>query len=205
MAALTTTLLAVTAATAIAGVGMQVYGAQKQQKAAEEQSAAQQGMIEQEKKAEAVRKQAMELDARRKQLEVIRTQDRSRALALANATAQGASGGSGILGGYGQISGQTGVNLLGISQGLQSGQQLFGINDQISQYRMNYASAGSNLAAGQGLSSLGGSLVSSAGTIGNLFGGFGKNYMNGGSRYTGGTGISQAQSYGNVGNLGSYY
>lgn len=83
--------------------------------------------------------QAMELDARRQQLEVIRNQQRGRSLALTTAVAQGGSGGtrsSGLAGGYGQISGQSGVNLLGIQQNLDIGRNIFGQNNQISANKM---------------------------------------------------------------------
>jgi hypothetical protein len=74
----------------------------------------------------------MEVDARRQQLEIIRNQQRSRALALTNATAQGASKGSGLQGGYGQISGQSTTNLLGTQQALQTGENVFDANASIS-------------------------------------------------------------------------
>lgn len=85
------------------------------------------------------KQKAMELDARRQQLEVIRNQQRGRALALTTATSQGASRGSGLQGGYGQISGQTGVNLLGIQQNLDIGRNIFGINQGISDSRVAQA------------------------------------------------------------------
>lgn len=88
---------------------------------------------------EAQRRQAMEIDARRNQLEIIRNQQRGRALALTAATAQGASRGSGLQGGYGQISGQTGVNLLGIQQNLQVGRNIFDNNAAISAQRLGMA------------------------------------------------------------------
>lgn len=95
-----------------------------------------QGIIGNEQAVEAQKAQAMELDARRQQLETIRNQQRGRALALTNATAQGASKGSGLQGGYGQVSGQTGVNELGIQQNLQIGENIFGLNTAISNSRI---------------------------------------------------------------------
>lgn len=92
--------------------------------------------IQQEMAIQQQRRQAMELDASRKQKEVIRNQQRARSLALTTATAQGASRGSGLQGGYGQISGQSGVNALGIQQNLQIGRNIFDYNYQISQNRI---------------------------------------------------------------------
>lgn len=92
-----------------------------------------------ERQVEGQRQQAMELDARRRSLEVLRNQQRARAVALTNANAQGAARGSGLQGGYGQIAGQSGVNLLGISQNLQIGQNIFGLNNQITDQKQAYA------------------------------------------------------------------
>jgi len=82
---------------------------------------------------EAQKMNAMELDARRNQLEIIRNQQRSRAIGLATATASGSNKGSGLQGAYGQFSGQTGVNLLGVQQNLEIGRNIFDHNYNISQ------------------------------------------------------------------------
>lgn len=147
------------------GVGVSAYGTVAQMGAAKDQAAAQQRQVEGEMRAEEIRRRAMELEARRRQIEIVRTQQRARSMALATSTAQNASLGSGLQGGYGQISGQSGWNSLGVSQNLGFGQQLFGINQDISQARIGMAQAGSQAAFGAGLSSLGGSLVTNAGTL----------------------------------------
>lgn len=102
-----------------------------------------------EQQIEAQRMKAMQLDARRRQMEVIRNQQRYRAVGLTNATAQGAQFGSGLQGGYGQISGQSGVNLLGIQQNLQIGQDIFGLNQAITGQKQQYADLQYNYAAQQ--------------------------------------------------------
>jgi len=81
---------------------------------------------------------AMNLDAQRKQLEVVRQAQRARSLALATATAQGANkGGTSALGGaYGQVAGQTNTNLQGIAQNLQIGKNIFGLNAGITNQRV---------------------------------------------------------------------
>ena len=165
MAALTTTLLATSVALTAAGVGTSVYGAAQR-------SEAEQNIAAQQMRAEGVRKQAAELDARRRTLEIVRNQQRARSLGLVRATGQNAQLGTGLQGGYGQIAGQTGTNLLGVSQNLQLGNQLFDINAQISQQRMAIASAGTVSAIGQGMSSLGGSLMTALPQIKSLSGGF---------------------------------
>lgn len=98
-----------------------------------------QGIVGEQKEIEATKRQAMEVDARRQQLEIIRNQQRGRALGLTTATAQGASRGSGLQGGYGQISGQTGVNLLGVQQNLQAGRNIFDSNAAITDFNSDMA------------------------------------------------------------------
>lgn len=84
---------------------------------------------------EAQRKQAMELEGKRNLMENVRNQQRSRALALATTSAQGGQGainrGSGLQGGYGQISGQTNTKQLGIEQNLQIGRNMFDLSSQL--------------------------------------------------------------------------
>lgn len=101
------------------------------------------GIIAGERGVEEQKNKAMELDARRQQLEVVRNQQRGRALALTTGVAQGGQGfvgGSSARGGaYGQASGQTGVNLLGIQQNLEIGRNIFGLNQGISDSRVAQA------------------------------------------------------------------
>jgi hypothetical protein len=83
---------------------------------------------------------AMELDARRQQMQDVRTAQQARAMSLATGVAQGGSGfvgGSSARGGaYGEISGQSNVNLLGVSQNLQIGETIFGLNTDISNQKI---------------------------------------------------------------------
>lgn len=78
------------------------------------------------------KQQAMELDANRSQLENIRNAQRASSLATTNAAATGALRGSGLQGGYGQISGQSNTNALGVQQNLQIGENVFAQNADIS-------------------------------------------------------------------------
>jgi hypothetical protein len=97
------------------------------------------GIVSEQQSIEATKRQAMEVDARRQQLEIIRGQQRARSLGLTNSTAQGSSKGSGLQGGYGQASGQSGVNLLGVQQALQSGENIFDANANITGYNSQMA------------------------------------------------------------------
>src|SRR5690349_12770116 len=105
-------------------------GAQRQVEGAAAQNVATKAITGLEQQTEAQRFAAMELDARRQSLEAIRQGQRARALGLTAATQQGAGFGSGLQGGYGQISGQTNQNLLGVGQNLEIGRNIFGINSQ---------------------------------------------------------------------------
>ena len=108
-----------------------------------------QGIVGEQREIEATKRQAMEVDARRQQLEIIRSQQRGRALGLTTATAQGAGKGSGLQGGYGQVSGQAGVNLLGVQQNLQAGRNIFDSNSSISDFNSQMADLTYNYAVQQ--------------------------------------------------------
>lgn len=126
------------------------------------------------------RKAAMEVDARRRQLEVVRNNQRARAMALTSATNQGAAYGesSGLQGAYGGIGGQSETNLLGVNQNLEIGRNIFGLDTKISQQRIAASGFQSQQNQGQGLSSLGNSIMGSAGTVGKIGGSFGNGFGN---------------------------
>lgn len=186
MAAITTAILA---AAAIGGLGLQAYGTAQSSRAAKSQAQSQQNIADAQQRQEALRQKQMELDARRRQIESIRQAQRARSLALATANAQGAGqfGSSGLPGGFGQISGEQNTQLLGVNQALQLGRENFGLSSEISANRYAYAGASGDFATGQGLSSLGGALISSLGPIERLSGGFGSS--------------SGPSSYGNYGGV----
>lgn len=126
-----------------------------------------------ERQAEEQRHKAMVLQARRQSTEIMRNQQRANAMALNAATNQGAQLGTGLQGGYGQISGQTATNLAGVNQNLEIGNNMFEINKQISNSKMQIAQLGGEAAMWQGVSSLGGSVMKMAGPLGNMMQGWG--------------------------------
>jgi hypothetical protein len=180
-----------------AALAASAFGAYTSYQGAKEQAAAQQAQIAAEQQAEKIRMQAMRLDARRRRLEVVRTQQRTRANALAMGTAQGSSQGSGLQGAYGAIAGQSGVNLLGINQNAQLGENMFDANKMLSAARMDYAKAGETVALGQGISSIGNTLLSNLGTMSNIAGNFGGGAVaaSAGSSYGGWYNLSQTGGY----------
>lgn len=145
-----TTLMIGALALGAAGTGIQMIGAQQQAGIARQQ--------------EAQRRRAMELDARRRQMEVLRNMQRAQAMALVTNTAQGAQYGSNLMGAYGQIAGVGGTNQSGILQNLEIGRNMFDLNAQMSD-------AQSFSAMGKGFQSLGGQLFNAMGAMGRLEGG----------------------------------
>lgn len=157
------------------GIATAATGAYFNQQGARQQANAQKQIAQDEMKQNQLRQQGMELDARRKQLEVLRNAQRARAMGLTAATGQGAQYGSGLQGGYGQISGDASTSLTGIQQGLDLGRQNFQLSNDISQWKMNAAHGATTSALGQGISSVGGAIMggasSMAGGLSGLFSG----------------------------------
>lgn len=112
------TLAAVSAVTGVAGATVSYLG---QRKAAAG-----------EERAEAIRKRQMDLAAARDRRATIRQAVIARAQATSNAAAQGASDGSGLQGGLGQITNMQNQNIANINQGQALGTQMFGAQRQIS-------------------------------------------------------------------------
>lgn len=142
--------------TIIAGIGLVLgaVGTGVQVKAANDASEA-------SKRAENLREQQMNLEAARQRRQVVRNALKARSMALNSATNQGASRGSGLQGGYGQIGSEAGGNILGINQGTAIGAGIFETN-------RDAAGAAALASFGQGLGSLGGALVNNSETIGKI-------------------------------------
>lgn len=139
--------------TIIAGVGLAVgaAGTVMGVKAQKDQLAAQ-------NKAESARQKAANLDALRRKRAIVRDMQQQRAIALSNATAQGAADSSGLQGAMAGVQGQATDSIVGINQQLQLGNTVFSANRQATR-------AASFGATGEGLQSLGGALVKNAGTL----------------------------------------
>lgn len=113
----------------------------------------QQSTIAEQQKINQQNYQAMEVNARRQQLQNVRTQQQARSLALATNVAQGGSGAvngsSALHGAYGQISGQFGVNQTGVTEALATGENIFASNSKISQNNIAGADLNYNYALQQ--------------------------------------------------------
>src|SRR6266404_4440835 len=138
----------------LAGLGLSLFGGDEQQVQAQKQ-------------------QQMELEANRAQLQNFRNVQQAQARSVAGATAGGAQFGSGLQGGLAAASDEGGVNALGISQNLEIGRNIFGIDTDISQKRIQIAGLqsrsallGGQAATGQGYQSLGGAAIKAGPIIG---------------------------------------
>lgn len=112
--------------------------------------------------------QAMQTDARRRQLETIRQAQIARSTSTATAVSQNAQLGSGLQGGYAQISGESNWNVLGVNQNVDFGKEMASINNRITSDRIDMASAQSMAGWGQGLQGFGNLMGNSIGPLGRL-------------------------------------
>lgn len=173
-------------AAAVAGIGLSAYSAYSGMNAAKDQAGAQKEQIAAEQRAEQLRRRQMELEARRRSLETVRNQQKARAMALAASNNQGASAGSGLQGGYGQISGDANTQLLATAQNLGIGRGLFDANMSNSYARMSYADASTDAATARGIGQFGSTLLSSADAMGRISGGVNASSGPSGGYYWGG-------------------
>lgn len=148
----------ISGALGIASVGLSLYGGIASSEAAQKVSQNQQNIIGYEEQQDKVRQEAMHVQAQRSQMEVLRNAQRMRSLALNNATGQGAQFGSGLQGGYGQVAGMAGNNMLAINQNVQSGDQMFALNAQINQQKIQMAQNQADQSQAQAIGNLGSTL-----------------------------------------------
>lgn len=166
------------------GFGLQTFGGFSAASHAKEAAGINQQIAADEGKINDQKRTQMELQARRQQMEIFRNSQRLRAQATAAAVNQGATMGSGLQGGLAQITDQTTDQSLALSQNLQIGQNIFGLNADISGKKQQLASIGGEVATDQAISSLGGSVVKLGPTIGGLY-----------KDYTAGFGSSSTMSH----------
>lgn len=138
-----------------AGLVAQGVGAYEGYQAQQGISRANQNIAQDQKMIQVQQEAQMRLNARRAQMEVLRNNQRARSMALSSATGQGAQFGSGLQGGYGQIGGMSGTNLLGINQNLAIGSAISTYNRDISNQQLALANYQSKASTAAGISSLG--------------------------------------------------
>lgn len=125
-----------------------------------------------EKQINEQRRQQMVLQTQRQQMENVRNVQKARSIGLAAVTNQGGGGGiqsSAYGGGQAAASAAGGRNEVALAQNEQIGQNIFNLNDQISDLRIAMAGEESKAAAGSGLSQLGGAIGKAAPLLGMAF------------------------------------
>src|ERR1700722_7108390 len=93
----------ISATLGVVGLGMQLFGGFASAANAGEIASVSADEATQEQNINNQKQQAMELDARRQQLQIIRTNQQTQALAVARGTSQNAQLGSGLAGGLAQV------------------------------------------------------------------------------------------------------
>lgn len=159
----------------VIGIGMQAYGSFSASEDAHKVAGIQKDIAADEMQINAQKQTQMNLEAHRQIIQNFRNVQRARAAGTAAAVNQGAAQGSGLQGGNAQNTAQGFWNNSGINQNQAIGNTIFGINDAISNKKMQLADAQADMYSDQALSSFGGTLVKDGGTIGNL----GKNLFSG--------------------------
>lgn len=168
------------------GIGMKLGGGLSSmfggQSFADEYNKQEQQKFQLEKQVQQQRQGAMELSARRQQLEIFRNTQRARAMGINASVNQGAQFGTGMLGGIFSTQSQGNFNALGVSQNLEIGRNIFGLNQQITDVNAKESSLKaqyqSDQALSKGISDLGNSIMGSAGTLGNIGGYIGNSISN---------------------------
>lgn len=152
----------------LGGLGLSILGTLEQSSAAKAKAQEEKQIAALEMQADQQRRQAMEISARRQQLQTVRTAQQARAMALSTAVGQGSQFSSSAESGQAQTNAQAAYSNLGVSQNLQIGEKLFDINAQIDSAKMAEADAESKMSSGLGLAGLGKGLLSSSMDIGKL-------------------------------------
>lgn len=179
------------AAISAVGLGMSLFGMNEQAQNAQAQAKVSMHIAEQEQGINNEKRKAMELNARRQQMEIFRNTQRARAQAVQAATTQGASLGSGLQGGLAEVANQGLFNVFGVNSALSTGEQISAYNGLISNDKIKMAELGGEAASAQGLTSLGGSIMKAGPTLGTLSGSFNfGSFFGGGGNYSGSPGAS---------------
>ena len=150
------------------GLGMQIFGGMGQSKIASQEASVSADEAKQEQVINTLKQQQMSLDAGRKNVQTMRQVQQAQAMNLSRATSQGAQYGSGLAGGQAAAADQGFYNALGVNQNFQIGTGINAANNLISNDKMAMASLQGSSATNQGISSLGGSLISAGNIVGKL-------------------------------------
>lgn len=184
----------ITIGLSVAGLAMSAFGGMSSANASSQMAGLSQQKFGVEQQEDNLRQQSMEVSSRRNQMEILRNTQRQRSMALASGQSQtGSTTSSGVMGGQAEVTSEGGLGLVGNSQALQAGNQMFGYTGQINTISSQMSGVQSQMATDQGIASMGGSLMKAGPVIGNMFKGF--SFGSSGGNYSGTPGAS------NTGNL----
>ena len=162
---------AIGAALSVGGFISNLFGSSQAKSLAKQQNKIASQIADNSVAINELHREAATNDYLQSQRQLIRNAQVARATALSNATNQGAQFGSGLQGGYGQISGQMGDQLATIGGEYQLGQQEFDLDNANQKLQTQYNKLGGkiNLLSGQGnsLMQLGTSLVNNGAKLTN--------------------------------------
>lgn len=156
----------------LVGLGTSLYGMFGSSSVAHQTAQLSSNITSLEGQENDVRQQAMNMSAKRSQIQTVRTAQRARSMAVqAGATQTGSLTGSGVEGGISETTSEGTYGLQGINFQKAFGTSLFGLDAQVTNDKMKLASLGGTAATDAGITSLGGAIMSVAGKAGNIFGG----------------------------------
>lgn len=160
------------------GLGLKLFGGFGAASAQSQISGYQQQEAQSEMKIEQQKQQAFVLQTNRARMENFRNVQQAKATALSRGTSQNAQLGSGVAGGQAQVTDQGGVNDLGLTQNLSISKNIFSNTQDINQDKIAISGLQSTAATDQAWAGFGGTLMSGAGTMSNIFGAAGAGIKN---------------------------
>lgn len=155
----------------IGGLAASLFGGFMSSRVSKEEAGVSADIAQLEGQENQVRRDAMNASANRADLETLRTGQRARAAAVqAGVTQTGSLTGSGVQGGIAETTNETAYGIGGIEQQRAFGNRMFNLDALISQDRVRLAQLGGQASTYQGVTSLGGSLLTAGPKIGAAFG-----------------------------------
>jgi len=149
----------------LAGLGMQLFGGFGASKAAAEQAHYMEEAAYHERLQDQAKKEQMVLEAERQRRDIVRKNIAAHSMALTAATSNGNQEGSVLAGAYGGIQEQTSGSMLALNQNVELGTKVFQEGQEANKMYAAAGQAKAEQANDMALSSLGGALMGSAGTI----------------------------------------
>jgi hypothetical protein len=159
---------AVTLAVGAIGLGLKLWGGFSAMSAAKEAHGVESQITDLGNQVTDQKRIQMQMDAGRRNLEIFRRTQQLKAQSLAGATAGNSQFGSGEAGGQGAITSAGFFNAEGVNNNLAIGQNIFGLDKQISNQKLALSGIQTTIATDQGIGSTGSSMMGSAETVGKL-------------------------------------